>query len=1265
MSTQYNDFINLYSLQKTLRFELRPIGKTLENIKIAEILEHDEDLAAKYKIVKNIIDRFHRKHIDEALSLANFKDNISLLTQYKELYVKKDKDEKDKKQLSEIEKNLRKLIVNVLQGKTNHSQSKKIKARYEILFKKELFDDEEFISLAQNQEESNALNAFKGFTTHFKDFQENRKNMYSEDKESTAIAYRIIHENLPVFITNNIRFEKIINELDRSNIHSIEKELKEELANNKLKDIFNIEYFQNTLTQNDITRYNTIIGGKVKADGTKVQGLNEYINLFNQHNKDKKLPLLKPLYKQILSEENSASFIVPAFEKDNEVLQSIFDFWNKCIIDAKGPISGKKYNLLSKIQSLLQNLDKLKNNQLEEMYFENKNLSTISNDVYGQWNLIRDALGNFYNSIDAKKNKKDYYSWKEIQDALVYYKQTNDEYKDIDQKAFLIYFKEMKVNDGEENTNNNIINLINERYKRIEPLLKEDRGNRKDLHQDKGKVAIIKEFLDSLKLLQNTIKLLYVDDSLDNMNYDFYNQLTDYYEILRPLNTLYNRVRNYMTRKPFSEEKFVLTFNSPTLLDGWDLNKEEANLGVVLRKDNKYYLGIMNKGDNKIFETYDEEPGDDYYEKMVYKLLPGPNKMLPKVFFSNKNIEYYKPNQDILNLYNKGEFKKGESFNKESLHKLIDFYKNSISKNGDWSVFNFKFKKTTAYDDIRQFYNDVEEQGYKLFFKTIKTSYIDQLVNEGKLYLFQIYNKDFSENKKRKDESNPNLHTIYFKNLFSEDNLKNVVYKLNGEAEVFYRKKSIEYPEEIRRKGHHYNELKDKFDYPIIKDKRYSEDKFLFHVPITLNFLAKSDEKVNEMVKNYIAATNEKIHIIGIDRGERNLLYLSLIDSNGNIVKQQSLNIIELPKYQKQIDYHAKLNEKEKQRLAARQNWDVIENIKELKEGYLSQVIHQIARLMVDYKAILVMEDLNFGFKRGRFKVEKQVYQKFEKMLIDKLSYLVFKEKNLCEPGGSLRAYQLSAPFKSFKALGKQSGMIFYVPAQYTSKIDPTTGFYNFLNIDVSNLARSKETFAKFDKIVYNKKEDYFEFYCKMINFESANQLTKKSKNKANAEFKEFQWILCSTHHDRFKVERKNNQINYCKINVNEELKKLLNSKGIDYEKSNDLKSEILNIDESKFFKELGYLLKILVSLRYNNGKKGSEEQDFILSPVKNASGKFFCTLDNNNTLPLDADANGAYNIALKGLMIVQRVKAGGKLDLSISKDDWINFLIMNKKLPK
>ncbi|HPK46077.1 MAG TPA: hypothetical protein PLV62_13935, partial [Spirochaetota bacterium] len=69
---QYDNFINHYAIQKTLRFELQPIGKTREHIQKNGIIEHDEALEQKYQIVKKIIDRFHRKHIDEALSLADF-----------------------------------------------------------------------------------------------------------------------------------------------------------------------------------------------------------------------------------------------------------------------------------------------------------------------------------------------------------------------------------------------------------------------------------------------------------------------------------------------------------------------------------------------------------------------------------------------------------------------------------------------------------------------------------------------------------------------------------------------------------------------------------------------------------------------------------------------------------------------------------------------------------------------------------------------------------------------------------------------------------------------------------------------------------------------------------------------------------------------------------------------------------------------------------------------------------------------------------------
>lgn len=71
----------------------------------------------------------------------------------------------------------------------------------------------------------------------------------------------------------------------------------------------------------------------------------------------------------------------------------------------------------------------------------------------------------------------------------------------------------------------------------------------------------------------------------------------------------------------------------------------------------------------------------------------------------------------------------------------------------------------------------------------IPTTFIDKLVDEGKIYLFQLYNKDFSPHSK----GTPNLHTLYFKMLFDERNLEDVVYKLNGEAEMFYRPASIKY----------------------------------------------------------------------------------------------------------------------------------------------------------------------------------------------------------------------------------------------------------------------------------------------------------------------------------------------------------------------------------------------------------------------------------------------------------------------------------------
>ena len=51
---------NGYSISKTLRFELKPKGKTLENIEKEKLLESDFKKSQDYKDVKIILDNYHK-----------------------------------------------------------------------------------------------------------------------------------------------------------------------------------------------------------------------------------------------------------------------------------------------------------------------------------------------------------------------------------------------------------------------------------------------------------------------------------------------------------------------------------------------------------------------------------------------------------------------------------------------------------------------------------------------------------------------------------------------------------------------------------------------------------------------------------------------------------------------------------------------------------------------------------------------------------------------------------------------------------------------------------------------------------------------------------------------------------------------------------------------------------------------------------------------------------------------------------------------------
>jgi len=389
-------------------------------------------------------------------------------------------------------------------------------------------------------------------------------------------------------------------------------------------------------------------------------------------------------------------------------------------------------------------------------------------------------------------------------------------------------------------------------------------------------------------------------------------------------------------------------------------------------------------------------------------------------------------------------------------------------------------------------------------------------------------------------------------------------------------------------------------------------------------------------------------------RRERHLAYYTVIDQNRKILEQGSFNKME-SSYKKgseeikvQTDYHKLLSDKEKTRDKARKSWTEIENIKELKVGYLSHLVHKMASLMIKHKAIVVFEDLNHGFKKGRSKFEKQVYQKLEKALIDKLNYLVFKDKESSELGSYLQAYQLTAPFESFTKMRKQTGWVFYIPAYYTSKADPLTGFVNLIYPKYENIQKSQKFFKKFEKIYFDEKNNYFVFEYQ----DGKINPSKKTDSKDS-------WRVCTHGNERYKwnTQKRREEI----INVTEKLKKLFQKYNITYTHTEDLKSAITKQAEKDFFYQLTNLLKLTLQLRQNNPDSTEEkEQDFILSPVADPTGRFFDSRKAQENEPKNADANGAFHIALKGLWMIHQLtkQTGKKLKINPLKNkDWFEFI--------
>ncbi len=653
----------------------------------------------------------------------------------------------------------------------------------------------------------------------------------------------------------------------------------------------------------------------------------------------------------------------------------------------------------------------------------------------------------------------------------------------------------------------------------------------------------------------------------------------------------------------------------------------------------------------------------------------------------------------LLNYLN-GKHTKGK-IDQDYLQEYLEYLKDAMPK---YYGRSFNFPETKDSTDTTFFYAWAQENIYDIDFIGISESMVGDLLinckNNKKIYLFQIYNKDFeldeeigkekygdkfvskrewrmqkNRREEEKEQGRENIHTSFFKLLFNDCNLKNkngAVYKLSGGAKIFYRPAS----KDLKKK-------QDQYGNEISERKRYDQDHLSIHIPIVINFVSKNDRwGMNDRINESIYRTpfgEDNFRFIALDRGEKNLAYLSVLNEEGKVLQLESLNCI--TRYDKSgkikkernlyhdkngnprgdvvmedyKDYQNLLDKKQIERLKARKSWEPIEKIANLKEGYLGFVTNKIANLVIEIiregkLPFVILENLNAGMKQGRIQIEKQVYSKIEEKIAKKLNYLVDKKI-----ANFLDGWQLTPPVNTYGEdieSKDQVGIMFYVNPSYTSATCPRCGFRKRKYIKVNN---AKEGLVNV-KISYDGMKYTFNFSSE-VRDRNGEILTVEDKIYSNV--RRVIWN-----------NAKNGKGDSEEIqDITQKFNQLFEGFGIK-PKDGDINNQIGKIlwekgKETEFWKKYLKWFNCLLEIRNSINKKRElkdedtseslieewgENRDFIFCP--------HCYFDSENrkewdklkqdifidgeypqNVEFNGDANGAFNIGRKGIISIKKIK--------------------------
>lgn len=1078
------------------------------------------------------------------------------------------------------------------------------------------------------------INLYENKTEYFR-MNEVRKPKFLWQKKWSIIE-RILR-NYEKFIKNRENFLNLLRLIEKVEQDEDKKLWYKQSMHNymQLKEFFELDFYKSCILQEWIDKYNQVIG---ELNSSEMIGqLKQVIKNQNKLNKKEDQEKIEEprklliLDKQILWNKDNISEIEI---KNNDNYSDFTDKFIKFIND-NNTYNANLHDFFSIFfeNYRTKNLDNIY--QLDKIHISRNGLKEISSIFFSD-----------YSALSENKVRKDT-TFKKVLNSLKERKDISLRKSIVDKYNVLSSTLESMLLAVLESYINEVLNSSELKFDKS----KLDELNSNDKKIKKSIIADIYGYCMIVKKIYNIVSRFYpieikdkkiIEKETDQENV-FYDNLNSYFRESKVLQS-FNLFRNFLSQKEYKTDKIKIDFKTSWMYSNkWELE------GIILRKNEKYYLGILT-WNKTIYNLETINDIWDVYEVLYYKKHEF-YKIYARQFVDKAKSLWLK----ITNLgSHKGDNQKTWeaifherkwNLNKTESKQIIDILFDMIE---NYTVVSWKclypwiqkiLDKKEQYFSIEQLINDYEKElSYHISFKNISKEEIER--NEN-LLLFEIYSKDFNEHKKSNKEDR---NTTYFKALFDDQNIDAIgkweidsIFELEA-GSIFFREKSINNKNYIQTKeirgsdGEIIKQSQVINNEKSIEKGRYTENKLLTHLTITMNY--KTWEKYfhdfNKQINNVLKSRKDEIKFIWVDRGEKYLAYAILIDKNGKILDKKPLNW-------ENNKYRDELVKREKEMMESRKTRQAIWSIKELKEWRTSYAVNEVVKMAIENNAMICLENLSSWFKNSRKKIDRQVYDKFEQGLIKKLNYYFDKASWNHRKWMQLTPYFYKLTADNIdKAI--QLWILLYVPPSYTSQSCPNCGYIRDFYIDINaSIAKIKEKLEPVQVIRNNDEKIFTATILENTFYSDVDRLVKERK---------------------VTKDDKNTKVRQTSIyNITNSLKQFFEDKNILLTPSINLLDKLWDIQ--KWDREqLGKIFNIRFQIR-NSQTEIEWNLDFLACAKchYHSNQKDSITIwTNRNIEELEnADANGAYHIAIKWNLLFTNI-VNEKKNEKWEKDSYVTL---------